>query len=244
MFVDSHSWDLLMPLLAEQHPDRRFVLVDPPGLGASEPLHRRSSILEAADAARDALEQLGAVGPVDWVGNAFGGHVGLELARDASVLRTLVAISSPVQPVPPALRRRIALLGPLLRVAGPVAPVRRAVVEAMLTDAAAADPRIRSIVVESLERPTRRSTSLALRSFIVDRADVSERLGDIAVPSLFVASDDRGDWSPDDAMRAAELVGPHARAVTVARARTLVPLEQPAALATLMGEFWAGAGRG
>ena len=107
----------------------------------------------------------------------------------------------------------------------------------MLTDASAADPDIRSIVIESLQRPTRASLNLALGSFILNRADVTSRLTEIRVPSLFVASDDRGDWSPQDAARAAGLT-PGARAVTVTAARTLVPLEQPAALSLIVRAFW------
>ena len=143
--------------------------------------------------------------PVDWLGNAFGGHVGLNLATDPTTLRSLVAISSPTEPIAPDLRRKIGLLHPLLKLAGPVGPVRDAIVDAMLTDESAATPAIRQVVLDSLRRPTKASMSLALRSFIIDRTDVTDRLADIRVPSLFVASDDRGDWSPADAQRAASL---------------------------------------
>jgi pimeloyl-ACP methyl ester carboxylesterase len=77
----------------------------------------------------------------------------------------------------------------------------------------------------------------ALRSFIIDRSDVTDRLADIREPSLFVASDDRGDWSPDDAQRAAALA-PNATAVTIGRSRTLIPLEQPRELADRILAFW------
>lgn len=238
MFVDSHTWDRILPLLVAGAPDREFVLIDPPGLGLSEPLERQSTIAEAAGAARDALAALGAEGPVDWVGNAFGGHVGYELAMDASVIKTLVAISSPTEPIAPSLRRKISLLHPLLRVAGPVGPVRSAIVSAMLTDASAQNSEIVQVVRDSLGRPPRESMSNALRSFIIDRVDVNAHLPKILVPSLFVASDDRGDWSPGDADRAARLA-PRAKTVTIAGARTLVPLEQPAALAEVLLKFWA-----
>jgi pimeloyl-ACP methyl ester carboxylesterase len=238
MFVDSHTWDRVLPLLVAGAPGRRFVLVDPPGLGLSASLTRRTSIAAAADAARDALAALGITTPVDWVGNAFGGHVGYELATDPSVVRSFVAISAPTEPVPPALRRQIALLHPLLRLAGPVGPVRDAVVSAMLTDASAANPDIVDVVISSLDRPTRQSMSHALRSFIIDRSDVTHRLPEIRVPSLFIASDDRGDWSPQDAQRAAALA-PHAESLTITAARTLVPLEQPAAVAEALLTFWA-----
>jgi pimeloyl-ACP methyl ester carboxylesterase len=235
MFVDSSTWDSLIP---ELDLDREYVLVDGPGLGRSDALLRRSTITEAADAAVDLLDGLGAAGPVDWVGNAFGGHVGYKLAAMPGVLRSLVAISAPVERITQAQRAQINLLLPLLRLAGPIAPVRDAVVGAMLTDASAHDERIRRIVVESLERPSRRSMTNALRSFILDRVDVTAELAAIGVPCLYIASDDRGDWSEDEALQAAART-PNATAVTVQRARTLIPLEQPAVVADHLRSFWA-----
>src|SRR6187431_894557 len=238
MFVDSHTWDRILPLFIDGSPiPRRFVLLDPPGLGLSDPLIRRSTIAEAADAARDALSALGADEPVDWLGNAFGGHVGLNLATDLTILRSLVAISSPTEPIAPDLRRKIGLLHPLLKVAGPIGPVRDAIVDAMLTEESTSTLSTLQVVLDSLRRPTRASMSLALRSFIIDRTDVTDRLAHIRIPSLFVASDDRGDWSPADAQRAASLA-PSARAVTIAGARTLIPLERPEQLAAVILGFW------
>ena len=236
MFVDSHTWDPVVPLLPA---GRRYVLVDPPGLGMSESLRGVSDISGAADAAADLLDALGVDGPVDWVGNAFGGHVGFKLGARPGVLRSLVAVSAPAQAIPAPLRRQISLLLPILRWAGPVGPVRSGVLTGMLTDASAAHEPIRRVVVESLARPTHRSMALALRSFILNRVDVTAELAELRVPSLFVASDDRGDWSPQDA-RAAAALAPDAEAVTITAARTLIPLEQPEALATRVRRFWDG----
>src|SRR5918993_1269366 len=132
MFVDSHTWDSLVPLLVAGAPERELVLIDPPGLGGSDSLSRRSSIAEAADAARDALDGLGATAPVDWVGNAFGGHIGYQLATDPSTIRSFVAISAPTEPIPGHLRRKIAMLHPVLRLMGVIRPVREAAIAAML----------------------------------------------------------------------------------------------------------------
>jgi pimeloyl-ACP methyl ester carboxylesterase len=234
MFVDSHTWDPVVPLLPG---DRRYVLVDPPGLGLSDALRVRSDIVGAADAAVDLLAGMGVDGPVDWVGNAFGGHVGFELGARPGVLRSLVAASSPTEALPAGLRRQVSLLLPILRTLGPVAPVRSAVVAGMVTEASAAEKSIRRVVVDSLERPSRHSMVLAIRSFILDRRDVTDELAGLAVPSLFVASDDRGDWSPEDAAGAAA-VAPDAEVATIAGARTLVPLEQPETFAARVRRFW------
>ena len=96
---------------------------------------------------------LGADEPVDWLGNAFGGHVGLNLATDATTLRSLVAISSPTEPIAPALRRKIGLLHPMLKFAGPVGPVRDAIVEAMLTEESASTRSTLQVVLDSLAAP-------------------------------------------------------------------------------------------
>lgn len=234
MFVDGHTFDRMIPALTR---DRRLVIVDGPGLGCSDPLDHRTSIDEAAGAALEVITALDA-GPVDWLGNAFGGHVGLKLARQDGPLRSLVAVSAPTEPIDDALRRQIRTLLPLVRTVGARGPIRAVVRKAMLTEAAAARPDIRAVVDASLARPTRRSLALAIESFILDRVDVNDELADIRVPSLFVASDDRGDWSPE-AARAAAARTPLARAITIPGARTLVPLEQPDRLAAAVTEFWA-----
>lgn len=235
MFVDSHTWDRMLPLMES---GRRYLMVDGPGLGLSDSLSRTSNIAEAADAAVQLLEGLPVDGPVDWVGNAFGGHVGFKLATRPGVLRSLVAVSAPTEPITPALRRSIRLLRPVLHTVGAVGPVRNAILDAMLTEASRADDEVRQIVLDSLVRPNRDSMATAVDSFILHRADVNHELGAICVPSLFVASDDRGDWSPEDAAAAAART-PGARATTVTGARTLIPLEQPEALAKLLHDFWA-----
>src|SRR6476620_8452309 len=111
MFVDSHTWDSVQPLLPAK---RRYVLVDGPGRGLSDPLPRVTDINGAADAALDLLAGLDIAGPADWVGNAFGGHVGYKLGAMPGVLRSLVAISAPPEHRPGDLRRQVALLTPAL----------------------------------------------------------------------------------------------------------------------------------
>jgi pimeloyl-ACP methyl ester carboxylesterase len=189
--------------------------------------------------ARQLLEALAPGEAVDWVGNGWGGHVGMELAATRpDLVRSLVAISAPPQPVDAELRRRIRLLVPVMTVLGPVGPVRRPILEGLLTDESRTDPQAIGVVIDALALAGRRSTARAVRSFLLNRVDITDLLPRIEAPSLFVAGDDRGDWSPEQAEQAAALA-PFARTAVVAGSRTLVPVEQPAVLATLVRDFWA-----
>ena len=209
MFVDSHTWDPVLPLLPQ---GRRYALVDPPGLGLASPCasqrHRRRRRRCHRPARRARRRRPGRLG-----------RQRLRRARRVQARRA-------ARPAPQSRGRQ--LTGPAgRRPAAPAdhapapdpsdggsrGPVRTAILTAMLTDASATRAPLRRMVVESLARPTRRSMALAVRSFILNRVDVTAELADLTVPSLFVASDDRGDWSPQDAEAAA--VAPDAAAVTV-----------------------------
>lgn len=73
----------------------------------------------------------------------------------------------------------------------------------------------RAPVLASRSRPSRACLSNARGCFIPNRADVAGELADIRVSSLLVASDDRGDGSPENA---AARPTPGARVATVAGA--------------------------
>lgn len=237
MFVDGTSWNRMLPALAMR---RRLLIVDGPGHGRSDPLDRRSTIAECGVAAAELLASLEVDEPVDWLGNAWGGHVGIELAASAPrLVRSLVAVSSPTEPIGDELRRRITALVPALRLLGPIGPVRSAILDAQLTEKGRADRAVRVLVDDALDRARRAGLARAVRSFILDRGDATAQLPSISAPVLFVASDDRGEWSAADAAAAAALVR-HGSHAVVPGARTLVPLEQPEALADHVLRFWSG----
>ncbi len=71
--------------------------IDGPSHGKSEAVPRDFTFEELVGAAEQALDRLGLTEPVDWVGNAWGGHVGIRLAARGSRLRTLTTIGTPVQ---------------------------------------------------------------------------------------------------------------------------------------------------
>jgi pimeloyl-ACP methyl ester carboxylesterase len=231
MFVDGRSWARLVPFLSSR---RRLLVVDGPGYGQSSPLTRRSTIGECAGVAEQLLAHLG-VETVDWVGNAWGGHTGMHLAATVpGRVRSLVTISSPVAPVTDAERRQIALLTRVLRITGPIRPLRDKIAAVQL---AQPDGVHRPVVDAALRRPSRRSLALTVESFVVGRTDLSWALPRIAAPTLVVATDSREDYSPQ-AARAVVAALPRGRSAVVEGSGVLAPLEQPRATADLVLGFW------
>lgn len=242
MFVDSRSWDRVSDELGRH---RRLVLVDGPGWGDSDPLTRRTTMAECALAAEDLVDglteaELSDPGPVDWVGNGWGGHVGYRLAGTRpDRLRTLVAASAPTFPLPPSRRRTLAALSHVVDRTGPVGPLRSMIAGALLTDAArAGDPGAVAALHDSLDRADRHSVAATLRSFLIGRLDLRDELHRSPVPALLVVGDDRGDLSPEQARDSARGCA-HASVVTIGGTRTLVPLERPAEFTAAVCEFWS-----
>lgn len=139
----ARNWSRVEPALARQ---RTLVLVNGPSHGGSQPASRRFTLADCAAAAGEVLDQLGVTAPVDWVGSAWGGHVGMVFAAEwPQRARSLVALASPVHAPSPAGRRRIVPLVELYRVLGAPRSVRDGVVDALLTpECARTGPRPRS----------------------------------------------------------------------------------------------------
>lgn len=236
MFVDSTSWCRVAPALATR---RRLLLVDAPSSGRSDPLARATDIEACADAAGDLLDGLG-LASVDWLGNAWGGHVGLRLAAERPErVRSLVAVSAPTHPISRGLRVKVHLLLRLYRLLGAVGPVRAAITEGLLTDhTRTADPEGLALLTGHLERADRRAMARAVQTAILHRRDLTDSALTIEAPVLFVTTDDRGEWTPAEARAVAERM-PDCREVTVSGARVIPAIEQPERLADAVSAFWA-----
>ncbi|MFN3339830.1 MAG: alpha/beta fold hydrolase [Dietzia sp.] len=244
MFVDSTSWNRLVPLLLHS---RRLHLIDAPSCGRSDPLREATDISACADAAIEVLEHVRAStgqGGIDWLGNAWGGHVGMEVAaRRPDLIGSLVAVSAPTHPIDRSLRRKVRMLLPLYRLIGPRGPVRSAIEETIFTDHTRANDREAvHLLRDALGRAGRTATIRAIETAILNRTDLHRAALEVTCPVLFVTTDDRGEWTPEQARAVAdEMVD--AREVTVHGARVIPALEQPEATFLALGEFWAGQDR-
>ena len=239
LFADERSWQRVAAQLAQ---DRRLVLITGPGHGESGEPGRRYDLLQCARAAEQVIDALGVAEPVDWVGNAWGGHVGLRFATAyPSRIRSLVTLGTPVQALATAERVRTRFLLLVHRLLGPTGFLVDAVVETLLSaPTRASDPEAVALVRSSFVEADPGRLRNAVVSISLHREDLAALLPGITVPTLMITGEDHGGWTPAQSAAAITTM-PDARAAVVADAAYLVPLEQPDAVVGLIRDFWATA---
>jgi pimeloyl-ACP methyl ester carboxylesterase len=238
LWVDSRSWGPMVDAFAKH---RRVVTIDGPGYGASSPIHRDFTLDECANAACEVLDHLGISQPVDWVGNAWGGHVGITLAvSHPHRLRSLVTIAAPVTPV--GRRQRWTQTYPVAvihRVVGPNRVITTALFDALLgAEAIRTHPDRAAQLMNAFREADRESIRRSIR-FMHSWHALTDKLPAVTVSTLFIAGR-LGDqhWQPADAQNAAATM-PNARAVAVTGAGHIGPLLVDTDLiARTVTEFW------
>jgi len=237
LFVDERAWGRVENELATE---RRLVIITGPGHGASGDPGRRYTLDDCAEAAGTVLDTVGPDEPVDWLGNAWGGHVGLVfVAMRPERCRTLVTLGTPVQSLSLVERARTISLLVAYRLFGPAGFIRTGVVDAMLSARTRAqDPAAVALVEDSLIHADPGALCNAIVSISLRRPDLTQRLAEISVPSLFVTGSDHKGWTPHQAVAASKML-PRGSAAVVADASYLVPFEDPAATIQLVRQFWA-----
>jgi len=238
LYVDDASWDRVAPLWSRT---RRLVRITGPGHGRSAPTTTPFTLDDCAAAAVEVLTALRIHDRVDWVGNAWGGHVGVVFAAaHPDRMRTLAAFNSPMQPLAASETRQARLAERILRTLGAIGPVRRGVTSALLADGTRADdPDAVAYVEGCLRAADPRALANAIRSISLERPDLRPLLPRVQAPALLVTSRDSVLW-PRPLVAAAAASMPHATA-SVTRGGHLTPLESPDETMILVAELWARA---
>ncbi|MBV8862186.1 MAG: alpha/beta hydrolase [Mycobacterium sp.] len=242
LWVDSRSWGPLVDAFGKH---RRVITIDGPGYGGSSPSHHDFTLDDCALAAAEIMDQLGITDPVDWVGNAWGAHVGITLAvSQPHRLRSLVAVAAP--PLPVSRRQRWTQTYPLAllyRLAGPNRLVTKALFDVLLgSEGLAAQPQRAAEMINTFKTADRESIRRTIR-FMHRWQPLTDKLPAVTVPTLFITGD-VGDqrWRPADAQVAAATM-PNARAIAVSGAGHLGPLLLNVdEIADAVIEFWQSLG--
>jgi len=189
----------------------------------------------------DVLDHFRIAEPVDWVGNAMGGHIGVPFAAaHPGRCRSLATIGSPIHALSPPERRRIALLTGVYRVCGPLPRLVNPLTDALLGPGArTADPEAAALIGGAFRRASRRGMAGAIQSLSLHRPDLTPLLAKISAPTLIVAAADDPGWTPASAARAASRL-PNGACVILPGAGHIAPLFEAApAVVDLLTAFWA-----
>ena len=240
LFVDDRSWHRVEEGLARH---RRLVIITGPGHGASADPGHRYSLEDCAAAAADVLVALGAREPVDWVGNAWGGHVGVVFASTwPDRCRTLATFGTPIQAYSRSQRLAFRLLLAVYRLVGMVDVLSTAIGDVLLSPSTrSTDPEAVALVRDSLRTMKRPALANAMLSISLGRPDLTPRLDAIRCPTVFVTGNDHAEWPPDQAQAKSRLL-PRGSAVVIRDTAYLTPLEAPAETLRIVRDLW-GASR-
>ena len=237
LFVDDRSWQRVEQELAE---DRRLVIITGPGHGSSTDPGRRYSLDDCAAAAGEVLAALDIREPVDWVGNAWGGHVGIVFASTwPDRCRTLVTLGTPVQAYGRPERLLFRSLLAVYSVVGMVSYLSSGIRDALLSPTTRAkNPEAVAVVLDSLRTMRRRNLANAMVSISLQRPDLTPRLGAIRCPTVFVTGSDHPEWTADQAEAGSRLLLA-GTAVVVPDTAYLTPLEAPEETIRIVRGCWA-----
>ncbi|WP_442791835.1 alpha/beta fold hydrolase [Mycolicibacterium sp. ND9-15] len=208
-------------------PDRRVILVDPPGHGGSEKLTAPFTFDQCAQCIVDILDALG-VQRTHFVGNSWGGMIGGTFAAThPGRIGRAVLMNCTAQRA--GLRQRVEF-GLLLRTArlmgGIRPPVTRSVLKAFLGPTTLATrPDVVAFVRDTVQSADVRSAGWAVRS-IVDRPDQRALFGRITTPVLVVAGREDATFPVPETLAMAAAI-PGGEAVVLDGVAHLAGLEDP-----------------
>ncbi|MEB4212014.1 alpha/beta fold hydrolase [Mycobacterium sp. 94-17] len=240
LFVDQSSWRPVFDALAGT---RRIIAVDAPNHGRSRPVEHDFTIDDCAAAACAILDHLDIPGPVDWVGNALGGHVGITLAAaKPERVKSLVTIGTPIEPFGAVEKwTQIVPLVQLYRAFGPNA-VDRILTKALLgADPVASQPDQARLIMDAFRNADHHAMLRAMRCLMLRRRSLRDDIVRVTAPTLLlVAEGGQEGWTPSKSADAARTMT-NARSETLPGTGNIAPLlVAPAVVAERLERFWAG----
>lgn len=236
LFMDDRSWQRVEEGLAR---DRHLVIITGPGHGASADPGHRYSLDDCAAAAAEVLVALDVDEPVDWVGNAWGGHVGVVFAATwPDRCRTLATFGTPITAYGRSQQLSFRLLLAVYRLVGMVDVLSTGIGDALLSPSTRSrDPEAVALVRDCLRMMERPALANAMLSISLGRPDLTPRLGAITCPTVFVTGSDHAELPPDEAQAKSQMLA-RGSAVVIGDTAYLTPLEAPAETLRIVRDLW------
>jgi len=114
----------------------------------------------------------------------------------------------------------------------------KGLLDGMLTDLTQrTDPQAVDALIAPMSRANRGAIARTVHSGVLNRADLAWATARVTCPTLMIATDDRGEWSPKECAETTSEMK-DARAAVITGSRSLHSLERPAELAALVTDFW------
>ncbi len=235
-FVDGRTWSAVEPSLARH---RSLINIDGAAHGRSGPAPRLFSLEDCAAAALEVLDALGIDGPIDWLGNAWGGHTGIVFAAEyPDRCRSLVTISAPLLAMRGLARAQVYLLMGLYRFMGPVDFLTQVISSALLSQKTRSErPDLVTLVRESFAVAAPRAMVLAARSVVLGRPDIDGKLATISAPVLLMTGSEDEFWTPQDVRNYAKTAA-NATFSVIDGVAHIPQLEAPAQVISELESFW------
>lgn len=236
LFTDHHMWRHQVGALREQ--GWRTLALDPPGHGRSPGPGRRFSMDECAEAVLQTVDELHVTSPVALLGTSWGGFVAPRVAlRAPERVSAMVLTNTSAERGNPLELARASVLAALMAFGALDNLTTRLIVAGLLApETQRREPEIGTTLGQRLLSWNRQGNLAAVRSVLLDRAPILDRLSEISTPTLVLSGQQDHTLPSVHGARIAAML-PNARHVQVADAAHLIPLEAPAEASALILDF-------
>ncbi len=202
LFIDGEMWAEQVASLASSY---QCIVIDAPGQGQSQPLDAPITLDACGDALVAVMRHLD-LDAAHIVGCSWGGMIAINVAaRFPERVRSAVVTNSSVRP--PALddRVQVALLAPILKAFGFIAPIRSTIINGFFSKGAPSRrPELAANITAALERQSPKSVVFAAKSILGQRAGQAHLLTAIACPVLVIGGEEDSIFPPPHSQQIAD----------------------------------------
>ncbi len=217
---------------------RQLIIIDAPGHGVSS-APARFTLEQCATVANEIFDAISITEPVDWVGNAWGGHTGLVYAaRHPERVRTLTTIATLLPQVSGLLRMQMHALLTTHRLLGMQKFMIGPMLNTLLSShTQSTDDEAVHYIKTCIGSMAPQAFQSTMASIMLDRPDLTDICRSLTVPTLLMTGAEDQLCTSEDINQTAGNQ-PWLTATTIPRAAHITALEAPAETSSAILNFW------